>query len=477
MTIISVAPPPTVPIPPNPSPNGYISAPITVDPNALLAQAIADIQAQIPGWIPMEGHLETIVLEECAQMMSQIASVASEVPMSIFMAFGQLVGILPHYGVAASCQATFTMIDASGYTIPAGTQISFPISGNQAIIFLVVTDLVIPPGMTAGIVTLIAQDVGSYPNGLAAGTQLQLNQAFIAVSTIITNNVVSGGIDPDTAGSYMNRLADELQLMAPRPILPQDFADMAPNVEGVYRACAIDGLSPGRSVTDGITTSGSTTIGSATANFTADDIGRSVQGTTIPDGAVIATIDSSTQAELDNAHPATTSSTATTLTFGDLTGQERYITVCGVDAAGNALASGINAALLAYLNSKREVNFVVTSVTPTYTQVDVTVTCDAVENASLSAVEAAVEASINNFLSPALWGGGIYQPPEWKAQPVVSLIALADAILTSGGVAFIAMGQLQLCLHGGTLATGDVTLPGDAPLPLPGTITVVVNPA
>jgi hypothetical protein len=37
------------------------------------------------------------------------------------------------------------------------------------------------------------------------------------------------------------------------------------------------------------------------------------------------------------------------------------------------------------------------------------------------------------------------------------------------------MGDLELAIHGNSLAVADLTLPGDAPLPQPGTFTVVVN--
>ena len=165
--------------------------------------------------------------------------------------------------------------------------------------------------------------------------------------------------------SYINRLTAELQLLAPRPILPADFAALATSVTGVFRAMAIGGLNPGRSVADGITTNGSLNIGSATADFTNADIGRPVTNVSVPSGATIASITSSTVAVLSAGHAATATTTGASMTFGDLIDQERCVTVCGLDDTGAALSSTVNGNMQAYLEAKREVNFIVGTVYPT----------------------------------------------------------------------------------------------------------------
>jgi flagellar hook protein FlgE len=71
---------------------------------------------------------------------------------------------------------------------------------------------------------------------------------------------------------------------------------------------------PDRTVVDGATTNASTTITSATANFTAADVGRSVTGPGIPPGTTIASVTNATTVVLTNAATATAS--PVTLTFG-----------------------------------------------------------------------------------------------------------------------------------------------------------------
>lgn len=461
-------------VPPNPSPNGYISLPITVDPNKLFAQAVADIQDQITGWVPAEGHLEVIVLEEAAQMYSATAAIASQVPMAIFMAYGQLVGVTPITGTQATVPATVTMVDDAGYTIPAGTQVAFPLTGNSSILFSVETTVVIAEGSTTGTATLICETVGSFPNGLASATTMQLQQTFAQIASIVTTAVVSGGVDAETVTSYINRLSAELQLLAPRPILPGDFADLATNVTGVFRAMAINGLNPGRSVSDGITTASSLTIGSATADFTDVDIGRPVSGGTVPSGAVIASVTSSTVAVLNTGHAPTASATGVALTFGDLTGQERCVTVCGLDDTGAALSSGVNAAMEAYLQAKREVNFIVGTVYPTFTEIDVTVTAYAVIGANTGTVQSAIAAALTAYFDPATYGGGLLLPPIWADTSTVGFLEVAQVIANVGGVLYIPSGDLTIGIHLAAMGTADLSLPGDAPMPTVGTLSVTV---
>ena len=450
----------------------YVAAPITIDPNVLVQQAFASIQSQIPGWSPMEGQLDVAIIEEAAQMFATTAAVASQFPVDAFKYFGKLVGINPITGTQATAPATFTMTDNLGYTIPAGTQVAYPLSGNTQILFSTQAPVVIPPGNTLGTCVLVCESVGTFANGLPAET-CQMVTTFAQVSSIATTATSAGGVAADTETSYINRLSNELQLLAPRPIIPSDFAAMAQNVTGVFRALAIDGLAPGRTITDGVTHSNST-LDSATANFTMSDIGRTVSGGSFPVGTVIQGWTSSS--EVTTSNPASASATGVNLTFGDLANQQRCITVCGVDSTGAALSSGVNTALITYLESLREVNFLVFTVTPTITQIDVTVACDALTGVNRSALQSANVASLSSFLSPATWGGGANETPIWDpTSNVVRFIDVANAIRTVSGVAYIPSGSLTIGIHGGSMGSADVWLPGNAPLPSVGTLSVSVS--
>lgn len=69
-----------------------------------------------------------------------------------------------------------------------------------------------------------------------------------------------------------------------------------------------------RTVADGVTTNGSAAITSATASFTADDVGKPISGTNIPASTTILSVQSSTAATL--SANATGSGTSITFTIG-----------------------------------------------------------------------------------------------------------------------------------------------------------------
>jgi hypothetical protein len=294
---------------------GYISLPIIANPNTMIQQAIAAIQAQLPGWVPSEGHIEMILLEQFAAMAAQSANVAASASQAIFEYFGQLVGINPNSGAPATALTTWTMVDNAGYTVPVGTVVGYQLLGNQISLFSTTQEFstgaaspgrTIPnaqvtlnspliydsgnsftqedvgktvddgsvniPGGTliesvqsydqatmtndatgsafeavtlgalagsnvATNVEIQAQSTGTANNNLPTGP-LSLITSFGFVSTVVSTTVSSGGADGETSTQYINRLSQELQLLAPRPILPTDYAIIAASVPGVTRATA-----------------------------------------------------------------------------------------------------------------------------------------------------------------------------------------------------------------------------------------------
>lgn len=468
-------------IPPQNS-RGYVALPVLVDPNALVKQAFANIVAQFPGWIPREGHLEVAELEESAQMMSVSAQVASQMSSVIFQSYGQLVGVLPIQGVSATAACLFTMVDTAGYVIPSGTVVSYAVSGSSQLLFTVRNTITVAPGGTTGTGTLIAELAGAFANGLVAAA-CQMVVTMASVSSVATTTTSAGGVDPETQVAYLNRLTNELQLLAPRPILPADFAAMAQNVAGVYRALAIDGLNPGRVVTDGVTTNASPSVSSATAAFTtALDLHRPISGANIPASSYIGVVTSGTAIGLSSSATAnvpvnaTAGATGVTLTLGDVTGQERFVTVCGLDSTGAGLSPTVTGKLQTYLNGLREVNFVVGTITPTTTSIDVTVTCDAVHGANTTTVQSAIHAALTAFLNPANWAGGNLTPPGWDGTlNEVRFLDIANVIHDTFGVLYIPSGSLTLNIHSNSPGVIDIALPGDAPLPTAGTLSITVN--
>ena len=528
--------------------DGYLQFPVTVDPDALTQNALAAIATALPGWVPVDGNIEVILLQQFAAMVAETAQVAAQVPLGIFAYLGSLVGIQPNNGSYATAPTTWTVSTSLGYTIPAGTVVAYATSGNTQVLFETVANTVIPPGSTTATnVQIQAQVLGAASNGLGVQTLTIVQPALAAVSSVVSSATSSGGADAEGIYTYLNRLSNELQLLTPRPILPADFAaivtsavDSSGNSLGVYRAVAINGLNPGRTITGTITLASSTALVDTAGSFTVNDVGKSVTGTDIPTSTTISAYVSATQVTMNNA--ATASITGSSVVLGDLTNQERCVAVCPIDVNGNGFDATVSAEIEAFLNAKREINFIVGTLQPTVTEIDVNWSGVAGPGASVTAVEAAANGALAAFLAQANWGADVAQfngtlavdsPTIESVVPLLTTLATGQPIsgygipadttvlsvnddgsvtmsqnATATGVAILTVtltgtwsttanvvrylqivsvlaatpglayvSSVTLGEHGGSLSAADYTLAGDAPLAAVGTITGSVSSA
>lgn len=225
----------------------YIGLPIKTDSKRLSADILDRLMTNIPGWIPREGNIEVWVVEAIAFAMAEVLGVASRIDRSIFRYFGQsLIGLAPIDGAPATMPTTWTMTDALGHTIPAGTTAALRTTAGVLVPFVTLVDVIVPAGQVAtpaGSVTMYSTDVGADKNGYPASA-LELVDALAFVDTVVSTAATAGGTDAETDDDYLNRLVAELQLLTPRPILAADFAVYARKVTGVARAAALDNYNP-----------------------------------------------------------------------------------------------------------------------------------------------------------------------------------------------------------------------------------------
>ena len=223
----------------------YITPPLVTEPDDLAAEAFDYLEANIDGWLPSPGNLEVWQIEAISQLASELAYVAAAVPPAIFRYFGEsLLGIAPHIATYANALTTWTVRDDLGYTIPQGTLVGIPASGDVLVPFAVSQDTVVPAGETTATgVIVIAEDPGTDANGLTG--EPELVDALDWIVSVTLDGTTSGGVDEETDAAFLDRLRRTFTILAPRPILPNDFAVMATTVAGVARATAIDLYNPG----------------------------------------------------------------------------------------------------------------------------------------------------------------------------------------------------------------------------------------
>lgn len=374
---------------------GYIEVAVESNPDSLIQETLEALIAGRPGFVPKEAHLEVWLLEVVSRMTAETRYMFNLVPDAIFRYFGKsLVSLAPVDGSPAEALTTWTMINSTGYTIPAGTRVAYRVAGDELVVFKTVENHVVAPGATslAG-VAIEALEVGTYANGLAA-SGLELVDALAYVSSVVATTATSNGVDPEEDAEYLSRLKDEMRLLTPRFVLAADAEVLARRITGVHRALGIDNYNP----------------------------------------------------------------------VGATYGNEKMMTLAVVGADGLALSAPIKAEVEAYLESLRELNFVIHVVDPNYTTINVVFTVVVNSGFDLVDVDARTTQAVTDYLSPASWAGGDQDPPVWRNEGAVRYLEVAEVLNRVEGVHYVS----ALTING---SSANVTLTGVAPLTQVGTIT------
>lgn len=393
----------------------YVHPTIETDPTAIAEESTADLQTRIPDWEARPNDLATILLYVGAVMHAETRETSSTVFDAIFRWFGaRLANLPPQDDVQASVTSTWTALDAAGYTIDAGTTVGIRAAGDELLLFDVAADVTLDPGeLTTGVgeVLLIAQEGGTAADALGApGDEAELIDALPWVDTVVLVTATNGGVDAETDPEYLNRLATELQLQSPRPILPRDFAVLYQRLPGVDRTLAIDLYKP------------------------AD--------------------------QPDPGDP-------------EETNRPRSITVVGIDADGEPVAPATKAAALAMLQAMRETTFEVWAMDPTYTTFDVDFAATAYPGWDADQVQADAIAAVEAYLSPANWGQPQFTDDrQWLLDDSVRLGELFEVLNRVDGLWRV--DTLTFNISGNPPGSADIVLPGIAPLTRPGAITGAV---
>lgn len=369
---------------------------------AAIEEGIYDyIQTRWEDWEPADGNPEVWIIKALSLRLSELNETAVDVADEIFATYGAMRNI-PRYSPApAVADSTWTMIDNTGYTIAAGTQVAVPVSGNESVAFEVAAAVTIASGNTTGAVSLIALEPGTAANGLTGNPTLI--DALIFVDSITLDAATSSGVDEEELGEYLVRLKERLEISTETPILPRDFEILARTYfPGVSRAVARDGFDPG---------------------------------------------DSSEN-------------------------NERMIALAVMDADGEALSAPDKAEVEEFLESKREVNFVVNVIDADYTEIDVAYTFTALAGYDATAVRGQVDAALTTYFSPAEWGrvpGYGMGSTGFVRQPTVRYFEVISLIDRTPGVDYVS--AVTINKDGDAPGTSDLTLTGAVPLTRPGAFT------
>jgi hypothetical protein len=221
----------------------YIALPIKRDSIEAEEQAFGIIREQFPGWQGADADPIALALRTASLLYADTAEIATRMAEEAFRYYGRgVVNLPPEDETAATATVRITAQDAAGpYEVPEGLEVAGRNAFGALVGFRTLTGATVPNGSTTVDVLAEATEEGTGGNGITgAGEFLEYVDYLDAVEFV---GITSGGQDAETDSDYLDRLATELQLMSPRPILPDDFAVLARRL-GAFRATAIDGLDP-----------------------------------------------------------------------------------------------------------------------------------------------------------------------------------------------------------------------------------------
>lgn len=222
----------------------YVNIPLETDPDILSQDAFEYIQLFIANWVPSDGNLDVRIISAIARMAAESRDVVTDVPTTIFRYFGTNLVNLPSLdGTPATINLTFTARDNLGYTIPGGTHVQATDGSGNISYWTTISDAIIAPGNTSITpVPALGSDDGTAFNGLTFSSgQITMVDSLSFILQVDSVGATDGGVDAEDDPTYLSRLATDLTLLSPKPIVPTDFAILSKNFSGIARAIAVDG--------------------------------------------------------------------------------------------------------------------------------------------------------------------------------------------------------------------------------------------
>lgn len=392
----------------------YLDFEIEDDPDVLAQLGYDEMQSRIPGWDPIPGEIDTVLIQAVARIASQVRASAGIVPVGIYRYLSAQIGLQPILSQPAHATATITVQDTLGHLIPAGTQFSVTNGAGELRTFQTTLDVTIPPASsTATLQQVESTQDGVYDNGIVSGAALAPIDSLGFITGAVLTQTTFGGVDVEDDQAFLERMNRRFQLMSASPVLAADYAAMALDVLPTgCRAVAFDDYSY-------ISGSYSTPVA-------------------------------------------------------------KSIVIFAVDASGAQISAPQKAAVIAYLNSLREANFVVYMGDTTFTQVSVKFVAHCLPGYVAATVQAAAIAAVTAYISPSTWATPSFESltnmtigEGWN---LLRLGELYQVLNDVEGIAYVDSVNLVAGASAPTTQTADVTIFSPIfSLATPGSVTGTVS--
>lgn len=227
---------------PSPDLTGYVDLAIyDLEPSTIVDRALLDAATKLPGWVPREGNTEVVLIEALALEVAELVYAINRVPAAVATILLRLFDVERSEGTPPVAEATFTLSDNAGHTVPAGTIVRLDLGGELGpVTFTTDVDLVVAPGNVSGDVAITGTTNTDEANATAIGTPLDLVSSVFFVDAVELAAVVSSGTNPEDATAFLDRGIARLARLTTTLVLPEHFTAAALEEVDVARATTID---------------------------------------------------------------------------------------------------------------------------------------------------------------------------------------------------------------------------------------------
>lgn len=183
-----------------------------VDAVDIYNNAVEYAQTALPELEPRKGTLEDALLQAMSFNTALLISSINRIPNGLMEGMMNLMGFTRREATFATGEATFTVVDLSGVTIPAGTVVSYEVIENDEVIsYTFETDIdgVVPVGDSTIDIAITATEAKKYPQLLTGQELILISPAPSLIGIELTSNILVG-TDSETDVQYFNRAAQFL---------------------------------------------------------------------------------------------------------------------------------------------------------------------------------------------------------------------------------------------------------------------------
>ncbi len=207
-------------------------------PSGLVARALTDATAKLPGWAPVPGDEAVVQLEATALVVAEMVYAMNRLPAQVLDVLLQLYGITRATGTAPTGTVTFSTSTGLPLSIPAGSLVRLTLGDGSSLDFT--TDV---PAAGAGptltvAITAVTPTAGA--NGIASGTAVQVISPLPAVDSATLGSNIAAGVDPEDEATWRARGTQLLARLTSTLVAPAQFTAAALTNPLVYRAETLD---------------------------------------------------------------------------------------------------------------------------------------------------------------------------------------------------------------------------------------------